>query len=91
MSLVHHAEQGALKRIERFVRTPLAVNVIAGFEPRKSAPAGGRGRLGLAAVAVRAVAIGGGRRFGSGSGGGNGGGTGKPGGWRQQAGGGWRA
>ncbi|WP_455731560.1 DEAD/DEAH box helicase, partial [Burkholderia stabilis] len=34
VSLVHHAEQGALKRIERFVRSPLPVNVIEGFEPR---------------------------------------------------------
>lgn len=31
VSLVHHAEQGALKRIERFVRSPLPVNVIEGF------------------------------------------------------------
>jgi len=46
VSLVHHAEQGALKRIERFVRAPLAVNVIEGFEPRKSPPAGGRGGFG---------------------------------------------
>ncbi len=36
VSLVHHAEQGALKRIERFVRTPLTVNVVEGFEPRKT-------------------------------------------------------
>ncbi|QGZ61324.1 DEAD/DEAH box helicase [Paraburkholderia acidisoli] len=64
VSLVHHAEQGALKRIERFVRAPLPVNVVEGFEPRKSAPAnrgfGGRGRPG--------GGNGGGRRFGSGSG-----------------------
>jgi superfamily II DNA/RNA helicase len=75
VSLVHHAEQGALKRIERFVRTPLPVNVVAGFEPRKSAPSGtgrpgfgGRGRPGGNA---------GGRRFGSASGkpAGNGGGA----------------
>ncbi|WP_175115274.1 DEAD/DEAH box helicase, partial [Paraburkholderia solisilvae] len=46
VSLVHHAEQGALKRIERFVRAPLPVNVIAGFEPRKAPPAGGRGGFG---------------------------------------------
>ncbi|MEX3955561.1 DEAD/DEAH box helicase [Trinickia sp. EG282A] len=52
VSLVHHAEQGALKRIERFVRSPLPVNVIEGFEPRKAPPAksragaGGRGRPG---------------------------------------------
>ncbi|UVE65090.1 DEAD/DEAH box helicase [Burkholderia pyrrocinia] len=87
VSLVHHAEQGALKRIERFVRSPLPVNVIEGFEPRKSAPPrggnGGRGRPG--------GGNGGGRRFGgkpgSGNGrsygGGNGGGwSGKPSGSR---------
>jgi superfamily II DNA/RNA helicase len=80
VSLVHHAEQGALKRIERFVRAPLAVNVIAGFEPRKSAPAGGRG--GFAGGRGRpGGGSTGGRRFGSGNGGGNGGGAGKPGGW----------
>ncbi|WP_246795302.1 DEAD/DEAH box helicase [Burkholderia perseverans] len=69
VSLVHHAEQGALKRIERFVRTPLPVNVIEGFEPRKAPPRGGpgRGRPG--------GGNGGGRRFGSGSG--------KPGGSRE--------
>ncbi|MGG1943254.1 DEAD/DEAH box helicase [Trinickia sp. NRRL B-1857] len=62
VSLVHHAEQGALKRIERFVRSPLPVNVIEGFEPRKAPPArtgNGRGRPG---------GNGGGRRFGSGGG-----------------------
>ncbi|RDU99534.1 DEAD/DEAH box helicase [Trinickia dinghuensis] len=62
VSLVHHAEQGALKRIERFVRSPLPVNVIEGFEPRKSPPArtgNGRGRPG--------GGNGGGRRFGSNS------------------------
>ncbi|WP_321961623.1 DEAD/DEAH box helicase [Paraburkholderia sp. J7] len=71
VSLVHHAEQGALKRIERFVRSPLPVNVVEGFEPRKAPPAnrgfGGRGRPG--------GGNGGGRRFG------NGGGNGKPGGY----------
>ncbi|MGH8781219.1 DEAD/DEAH box helicase [Paraburkholderia sp.] len=46
VSLVHHAEQGALKRIERFVRLTLPVNVVAGFEPRKTAPANGRGGFG---------------------------------------------
>jgi superfamily II DNA/RNA helicase len=83
VSLVHHAEQGALKRIERFVRTPLAVNVVEGFEPRKSAPSGtgrpgfgGRGRPGGGNG-------GGGRRFGSGGGkpAGNGGGARTGGGW----------
>jgi superfamily II DNA/RNA helicase len=70
VSLVHYAEMGALKRIERFVRNPLPVNVVAGFEPRKAPPkggfGGGRGRPG--------GGNGGGRRFGSG--GGNGGGRG---------------
>ncbi len=66
VSLVHHAEQGALKRIERFVRSPLPVNVVEGFEPRKAPPAngrsfGGRGRPG-------GNGGGGGRRFGQGSG-----------------------
>ncbi|MEX3961511.1 DEAD/DEAH box helicase [Paraburkholderia sp. EG286B] len=64
VSLVHHAEQGALKRIERFVRAPLPVNVVEGFEPRKAPPAnrgfGGRGRPG--------GSNGGGRRFGNGNG-----------------------
>ncbi|MFM0321066.1 DEAD/DEAH box helicase [Caballeronia glebae] len=68
VSLVHHAETGALKRIERFVRNPLPVNVVVGFEPRKTAPkggfGGGRGRP--------AGNGGGGRRFG---GGGNAGGS----------------
>jgi superfamily II DNA/RNA helicase len=36
VSLVHHAEVGTLKRIERFVRTTLSVNVIAGFEPKRA-------------------------------------------------------
>jgi superfamily II DNA/RNA helicase len=61
VSLVHHAEQGALKRIERFVRSPLPVNVIEGFEPRKAPPprnGNGRGRPGGGN---------GGRRFGSNS------------------------
>jgi len=68
VSLVHYAEMGALKRIERFVRTPLPVNVVAGFEPRRAPPkggfggGGGRGRPGGNG--------GGGRRFG-----GNGGGS----------------
>lgn len=53
VSLVHHAEAGTLKRIERFVRTTLPVNVIAGFEPkraparapsRRGPPARGHGR-----------------------------------------------
>lgn len=88
VSLVHHAEQGALKRIERFVRSPLPVNVIEGFEPRKAPPRGdrapGRGRPGGGN---------GGRRFGGGGGkpgsgngrGGYGGGNG--GGWSGKSGG----
>jgi len=83
ISLVHHAEQGALKRIERFVRLPLAVSVIAGFEPRRSAPAGG-GRPGFGGGRGRPGGAGagaGGRRFGNGGGTGNGGGSAKPGGW----------
>ncbi|MBU9632276.1 DEAD/DEAH box helicase [Burkholderia multivorans] len=81
VSLVHHAEQGALKRIERFVRSPLPVNVIEGFEPRKTPPrndrGNGRGRPGGGN---------GGRRFGGKPGGGHGGhgrsyGGGYGGGW----------
>ncbi|MBU9542439.1 DEAD/DEAH box helicase [Burkholderia multivorans] len=81
VSLVHHAEQGALKRIERFVRSPLPVNVIEGFEPRKTPPrndrGNGRGRPGGGN---------GGRRFGGKPGGGHGGhgrsyGGGNGGGW----------
>ncbi|ABX14918.1 DEAD/DEAH box helicase [Burkholderia multivorans] len=81
VSLVHHAEQGALKRIERFVRSPLPVNVIEGFEPRKTPPrndrSNGRGRPGGGN---------GGRRFGGKPGGGHGGhgrsyGGGNGGGW----------
>ena len=78
VSLVHHAEQGALKRIERFVRAPLAVNVVAGFEPRKSAPpAGGRGGF-AAAAAVRAAVDGVAAALAAAAAAGNGGGTGKP-------------
>ncbi|MBU9575039.1 DEAD/DEAH box helicase [Burkholderia multivorans] len=72
VSLVHHAEQGALKRIERFVRSPLPVNVIEGFEPRKTPPrndrGNGRGRPGGGN---------GGRRFGGKPGGGGHGGHGR--------------
>ncbi|MGZ2745285.1 DEAD/DEAH box helicase [Burkholderia stagnalis] len=84
VSLVHHAEQGALKRIERFVRSPLPVNVIEGFEPRKAPPRGdrapGRGRPGGGN---------GGRRFGSGSGGGKPGSGNGRGGYGGGNGGGW--
>ncbi|MBN3762866.1 DEAD/DEAH box helicase [Burkholderia sp. Ac-20365] len=65
VSLVHHAEQGALKRIERFVRSPLPVNVVEGFEPRKAPPANGRGGFGGRG---RPGGGNGGRRFGSGGG-----------------------
>ncbi|MCU9956195.1 MULTISPECIES: DEAD/DEAH box helicase [Burkholderia] len=94
VSLVHHAEQGALKRIERFVRSPLPVNVIEGFEPRKSAPPrggnGGRGRPGGGNGGGRRFGGkpggghgGNGRSYGGGNGGGNGGGwSGKPSGSR---------
>jgi len=95
VSLVHHAEQGALKRIERFVRAPLAVNVIEGFEPRKSPPprsgnGNGRGRPG------GGFGGNGGRRFGSNGasrGNGNGNGSSNAGGGnadkRSGSGGGW--
>jgi superfamily II DNA/RNA helicase len=86
ISLVHHAEQGALKRIERFVRVPLAVSVIAGFEPRRSASSGGGGRPGFGGGRGRpgggagaGAGAGAGRRFGNG--GGSTSGSGKPGGW----------
>jgi superfamily II DNA/RNA helicase len=91
VSLVHHAEQGALKRIERFVRTPLPVNVVEGFEPRKSAPSG-NGRPGFGGRG-RPGGGNGGRRFGSGSGkpGGNGGSrSGNGGGWAGKSAGGSR-
>ncbi|PRE13256.1 DEAD/DEAH box helicase [Burkholderia multivorans] len=82
VSLVHHAEQGALKRIERFVRSPLPVNVIEGFEPRKTPPrndrGNGRGRPGGGN---------GGRRFGGKPGGGGHGGHGR--GYGGGNGGGW--
>ena len=79
VSLVHHAEQGALKRIERFVRTPLPVNVVVGFEPRKSAPSG-TGRPGFGGRGRPGGGNGGGRRFGSGSGAGKPAGSGGNGG-----------
>jgi len=53
ISLAHHAEVQAVKRIERFTHQPLPVSVIVGFEPRRtpsmsSAP---RGRTGAGAGA----------------------------------------
>ncbi|MBY4829060.1 DEAD/DEAH box helicase [Burkholderia dolosa] len=89
VSLVHHAEQGALKRIERFVRAPLPVNVIEGFEPRKAPPRNDRGNGGRG----RPGAGNGGRRFGGKPGGGHGGnggrsfGSGNGGGWSGKPGG----
>ncbi|MDR5756788.1 DEAD/DEAH box helicase [Caballeronia sp. LZ035] len=66
VSLVHYAEMGALKRIERFVRAPLPVNVVVGFEPRKSPPKGGFGGGGRGRPGGNGG--GNGRRFGSGGG-----------------------
>ncbi|GBH24438.1 DEAD/DEAH box helicase [Burkholderia vietnamiensis] len=94
VSLVHHAEQGALKRIERFVRSPLPVNVIEGFEPPKAPTrppgSGGRGRPGGGNGGRRfggkpggGYGSGNGRSYGGGNANGNGGGwSGKPGGSR---------
>jgi len=74
VSLVNHAEFGALKRIERFVRTTLPVNVVVGFEPRKAPPTnnrggfGGRGRPGSSSAPRRFGSnANGGARSGSGS------------------------
>jgi superfamily II DNA/RNA helicase len=39
ISLVHHAEARGVKTIERFTRQEIAVGVIPGYEPRRSAPA----------------------------------------------------
>ena len=40
ISLVHHAEQFNVRKIERFIRQPIPVEVVAGHEPtRHSAPA----------------------------------------------------
>ncbi|MDU0810813.1 MAG: DEAD/DEAH box helicase [Burkholderia sp.] len=36
VSLVYHTEQGTLKRIERFVRAQILVNVIEGLEPQRT-------------------------------------------------------
>ncbi|VVE89575.1 DEAD/DEAH box helicase [Pandoraea bronchicola] len=43
VSLAAHGEIGAVRRIERYTREPLPVNVVAGFEPRRSPPKGGAG------------------------------------------------
>ena len=80
VSLVNHAEQGALRRIERFVRTTLPVNIVVGFEPRKAPPSNNRG--GFGGGRGRPGNGGGGRRFGSGGGtGGRGNSEGRSGGW----------
>ena len=36
VSLVHHAEAQTLKRIERFTHQPMPINVVVGFEPRRT-------------------------------------------------------
>ncbi|VVE29198.1 RNA helicase [Pandoraea communis] len=46
VSLAAHGEIGAVRRIERYTREPLPVNVVAGFEPRRSPPKGGSGGAG---------------------------------------------
>ncbi|MFJ2991570.1 DEAD/DEAH box helicase [Pandoraea sp. NPDC087047] len=43
VSLAAHGEIGAVRRIERYTREPLPVNVVAGFEPRRSPPKAGAG------------------------------------------------
>ncbi|CAN7320138.1 DEAD/DEAH box helicase [Trinickia sp. LjRoot230] len=68
VSLVHHAETGTLKRIERFVRASLPVNVVVGFEPRKAPPANSRGGLGGSGGRGRPGGNSTGRRFGSSTG-----------------------
>ncbi|WP_374626933.1 DEAD/DEAH box helicase [Pandoraea sp.] len=77
VSLAAHAEIGAVRRIERYTRQPLPVNVVAGFEPRRSAPkAGAAGkRPGQGRGAPRHGQSNSGSRWGNSSGnGGNGGG-----------------
>jgi len=39
ISLVSHSEGMNIKRIERFTKQPIPVNVVEGFEPKKAAPA----------------------------------------------------
>jgi len=62
ISLAHHAEAQAVKRIERFTHQPLPVSVIVGFEPRRTPSTSGAPRGGAR-----------GRSFGSGGGAGRGG------------------
>lgn len=68
VSLVHHAERGTLKRIERFAHVTLPVNVIEGLEPRKapapSKPRGGLGRARMGEGHGRNGAGNGDRRYG---------------------------
>ncbi|MGI4855310.1 MAG: DEAD/DEAH box helicase [Janthinobacterium lividum] len=75
ISLVHHAEAQAVKRIERFTHQPLPVSVIAGFEPRRtpsmSTAPRGRARPSGAPGAGRKPSFGGGAGRPSGSGGGD--------------------
>jgi superfamily II DNA/RNA helicase len=76
VSLVHHAEFQAVKRIERFTRQPLPVNVVAGFEPRRTPPTNGGARPGGRPAGNRSgssfgkprTSAGGPRRAGSGGG-----------------------
>jgi superfamily II DNA/RNA helicase len=44
VSLVNHAEGMHVKRIERFTKQPIPVDVIEGFEPKKTAPPARTGR-----------------------------------------------
>ncbi len=82
VSLVHHAEFQAVKRIERFTRQPLPVNVVAGFEPRRAPPTNGGARPGGRPGGARSgpsfggkprTSAGGPRRAGGGTGGTGGG------------------
>jgi len=65
VSLAAHAEVGAVRRIERYTRQPLPVNVVVGFEPRRAAPKAGAGTGGKRPGQGR-----GGPRHGQGGGGG---------------------
>jgi len=65
VSLAAHGEVGAVRRIERYTREPLPVNVVVGFEPRRSPPKAGAGGAGKRPGQGR-----GGPRHGQASGGG---------------------
>ncbi|MGI4814781.1 MAG: DEAD/DEAH box helicase [Janthinobacterium lividum] len=43
VSLVHHAELQAVKRIERFTHQTIAISVVAGLEPRRAPASAARG------------------------------------------------